>query len=65
MRARLWHDGAVVAVEEHTLAENLYFAQEVLLMLRVAGFDVPHVYGGHTDLPATSDDGHVVFIAQA
>ncbi len=64
IRARLWHDGRVVAEEAHSLAENLYFAQEILLMLGEAGFRDLRVEGGYTGEPATPDDGSVVFIGR-
>jgi SAM-dependent methyltransferase len=64
MRARLWHDGQVVAQEEHALRENLYFAQELLLMLADAGFDEVTIEAGYERRPATPDDGFVVFVAR-
>ena len=38
VRARLWSGGSVVTEEERRLTENLYFAQELVLMLEDAGF---------------------------
>jgi len=64
IRARLWHDGVVVAHEGYSLKENLYFAQEILLMLGEAGFRDLRVESGFTGLPATADDGSVVFIGR-
>src|SRR6185312_8127767 len=64
MKARLWHDGSVVAEEEHQLDMNLYFAQELLLMLDDAGFRDTVIEGDHTGIPATPDDGNVVFVAR-
>ncbi len=65
VRARLW-DGDTIVVEEEPrrLAENLYFAQELLLMLEVAGFRDIQVEGPHTGAPASPDDGSVVFVAR-
>ena len=63
MRARLWHEGQIVKEEAHDLHENLYFAQEILLMLDEAGFRDVVVEGGYTGLPATPDDGNVCFVA--
>jgi SAM-dependent methyltransferase len=64
VRMRLWTDGKVVREEEYSLKENLYFAQEVLLLLDEAGFRDVVVEGGFTGRPATPDDGMVVFVAR-
>ena len=64
MRIRLWHDGAVVKEETHTLRMCLYFAQEILLMLEEAGFGNVSVESGFTGLPATPDDEMVAFLAR-
>ncbi len=64
MRARLWHGGQVVKEEAHDLHENLYFAQEILLLLEGAGFRDVVVEGGYTGQPATPDDGMAVFVAR-
>ncbi|MEP6752590.1 MAG: class I SAM-dependent methyltransferase [Candidatus Dormiibacterota bacterium] len=64
MRARLWHEGQIVKEEAHDLHENLYFAQEILLMLDDAGFKDVVIEGGYTGQPATPDDGMVVFVAR-
>jgi SAM-dependent methyltransferase len=64
MRARLWHDGQIVKEEAHDLHENLYFAQEILLMLDDAGFRDVLVESGYTGQPATAEDGMVVFVAR-
>jgi SAM-dependent methyltransferase len=62
-RMRLWHAGAVAAQEEHRVDINLYFAQELMLILDDAGFRDIVLEGDYTSLPATSDDGNVVFVA--
>jgi SAM-dependent methyltransferase len=64
MRAILRRDGRVIEEEEYVLHENLYFAQELLLMLRTAGFDEVTVEGRYTGEPATLDDSVVVFVAR-
>jgi SAM-dependent methyltransferase len=64
MRARLWHDGQVIKEEAHDLHENLYFAQEILLLLEQTGFRDVVVEGGYTGRPAAGDDGMVVFVAR-
>ena len=64
MRARLWHGGQVVKEESYRLKENLYFAQEILLLLDQAGFHDLAVEGGYTGRPATANDGMVAFVAR-
>lgn len=64
MRARLWHDGKVVHEETGALSENMYFAQELLLLLDDAGFRDVEVEAGYRRRPATVDDETVVFIAR-
>lgn len=64
MRARLWHEGQIVKEEYHSLEECWYFAQEILLMLEVAGFRDVAIEGNYTGQPATADDGMVVFVAR-
>lgn len=63
MRAVLWRDGEVVAIEENVLQENLYFVQELILMLRLAGFVNIRVEGLYNGTPASADDSTVVFVA--
>jgi SAM-dependent methyltransferase len=64
IRARLWHDGAIVAAEEDSLFECLYFAQEVVGMLEAGGFVDVAVEGRWTGEPVAADDGTVVFVAR-
>jgi SAM-dependent methyltransferase len=64
MRARLWHEGAIVKEEEYSLDINLYFVQEVVRMLEDAGFHDIEVQGGYTGRPATSGDEVVAFVAR-
>jgi hypothetical protein len=64
LRARLWHGDAIVREEASRLTENLYFAQELLLMLADAGFLEASIEGPHTGRPATDDDAAVVFVAR-
>ena len=63
MRARRWQDGELVLEEASSLAENLYFAQEMLLLLEEVGFGDIRVEAAYQDRPATPDDGTVIFIA--
>jgi hypothetical protein len=64
MRARLWHDGAVVQEETSRLHESLYFTQEIRQLLRAVGFEDVEVESGYTGQPATADDGVVMFVAR-
>lgn len=64
VRARLWRGGLLIGQEEHRLHENLYFAQELLLMLDNAGFRDVEVESGYTGTSATPDDGSVVLVAR-
>ena len=63
MHAERWRDGALDAAEDRTLTINLYFRDELLLMLERAGFADVRVEGDHNDLSATSEDEFVVFVA--
>ena len=63
VRARLWRDDTLVVEEEHQLQENLYFVQELLLLLEVCGFSDIAVEGRYTGMPATPADGTVVVVA--
>lgn len=59
-----WQAGARVASEEYTLRAKMYFKNEVLLMLRLAGFSEVDVYGDYTDARATSDHKQLIFVAR-
>ncbi len=64
IRARLWHRGQIVREEEYSLRINLYFAQEILVMLEHAGFHDLEIQAGYSGRPATGDDGMVAFVAR-
>jgi hypothetical protein len=64
VRLRLWTDGQIVREEEYSLKENLYFAQEILVVLGDAGFRDVAIEGGFTGRPATPEDGMVAFVAR-
>ena len=64
MHAALWREGQQVAEEEYTLQENLYFRNEVLLLLAEAGFGDVAVQGGYAGTPATAEQTMLVFIAR-
>lgn len=64
MPARLWRDDVLVAQEEYRLRIDLYFAQELVLMLEDAGLRDVAVQGRYTGITATPGDAAVVFVAR-
>ena len=63
---RLWRGSEIVDEQPPaTLHENLYFPQEILLLLQVAGFTSVMVEQAHSGGPATPDDPGVIFVATA
>jgi SAM-dependent methyltransferase len=64
MRAVLRRNGEVIAIEENVLQENVYFTQELILMLRAAGFVDIRVEGLYNGRPVSADDTTVVFVAR-
>ena len=64
LRARLWRDGRVVEEEQHVLLERLYFRNEPLDMLALAGFGDVEVLGDHSQDAATAESGVLVFVAR-
>jgi SAM-dependent methyltransferase len=65
IRASLWRGEDLVAEEEHLLRENLYFRNEILLLLAQAGFGDVTVRGGYADVAPTANDTTLVFVARA
>ena len=55
--------GQVVTTETYTLHGNMYLKNEVLLMLRVAGFSEITVHGDYSDEPATLEHDDLIFTA--
>jgi SAM-dependent methyltransferase len=64
LRVFKWRDGRLVAEEEHALSMRMYFRDELLLMLRAAGFADVEVRRGYADEPPSGDDEFLVFIAR-
>jgi SAM-dependent methyltransferase len=56
-------NGELVASEEYTFRGNMYLKNELLLMLKVAGFRDITVVGDYKDQPATADSKELVFTA--
>ncbi len=63
VRLEKWQSGKLVAAEEYTLRGNMYFKNELLLMLEIAGFSEVTVRSDYTDQPATADSKQLVFTA--
>lgn len=63
LQAELRQDGALVGREIRTLTSNIYFKNELLLMLERAGFDEVSVLGDFTEARAAADHSVLVFVA--
>lgn len=63
MQAQRWREGELEAEETRPLTIQLYFKNELVTMLRDAGFAGVEVQGDHNDAPATSDDDFIVLVA--
>lgn len=63
VRLEKWVNGLLAKSEEYTLRGNIYFKNELLLMLKVAGFHNITVCGDYTELVATPDHEDLVFTA--
>ncbi len=59
-----WQAGTLVASEEYTLRGKMYFKNEILLMLRLAGFSTINVFGDYTDQAVTADHQQWIFVAR-
>jgi SAM-dependent methyltransferase len=64
MRAELWREGRLAAQEDRLLQENLYFRNEILLMLAHAGFADVSVRAGYSAKELTANDTMLVFVAR-
>jgi hypothetical protein len=65
VRLEKWQSGALVASEEYTLRGDMYLMNEMLLMLKVAGFHKITVRGDYTDEPAAAwpdDQGRALIL---
>jgi ubiquinone/menaquinone biosynthesis C-methylase UbiE len=63
VRLEKWQSGKQVAAEEYTLRGNVYLKNELLMMLKVAGFRDITVDGDYSGEPATPDSEELVFRA--
>ena len=64
MHVEKWQDDLLVAEERYTLKGYMFFNNEMLLMLQLAGFTDVLVQGNYTEEPATADHGTLVYIAR-
>ena len=62
--AQRWQGEELLGEEKRTLTSNIYFKNELVLMLRQAGFDEVTVQGDFTDADATPEHDDLVFIAR-
>lgn len=63
VRLEKWVNGELAKSEAYTLRGNIYFKNELLLMLKVAGFRDITVCGDYTEEVATADHEELVFTA--
>jgi SAM-dependent methyltransferase len=63
VRLEKWDSGELAELEEYILRGNMYFKNELLLMLKIAGFREITVRGDYTDELATADHEELVFTA--
>lgn len=63
VRLEKWSNGELIAAEEYTLRGNMYLKNELLLMLKIAGFRDITLRGDYTDQPATVDHEELIFTA--
>jgi SAM-dependent methyltransferase len=64
MRIEKRRDGELVAEDEHPLLMRMWFRDELVLMLRTAGFSEVAVRGGYDGEVARPDHDFLVFIAR-
>src|SRR5262249_3655784 len=64
MHAGLWRGGQLVAEEERSLQENLYFRNEIVLLLAQAGFGEVAVHAGYTAAVPSVEQTMLVFVAR-
>jgi SAM-dependent methyltransferase len=64
MIATMWRDGEPVAEDRYALHMNLYFKNELVLMLERTGFAEVDVRGGYDGGPPTGEHDFLVFVAR-
>jgi predicted phage-related endonuclease len=61
--AQHWQDEQLLGEEKRILTSNIYFRNELVMMLEHAGFDEVTVQGDFTHEAATAEHDTLVFIA--
>jgi SAM-dependent methyltransferase len=64
IRARLWRNGELLKEEIHTQRYEEYGKNELLWVLRHAGFGEIQIFGDYSDVPATADHRVITFVAR-
>lgn len=64
IRARLWLKEKLLKEEVHTQRYEEYGKNELIAILRCAGFGEVQVFGNYSDEPATADHTALVFVAR-
>jgi hypothetical protein len=59
-----WQNGQMSGEEKRILTSNIYFKNELVILLKQAGFDDISVQGDFTKAEATAEHGTLVFIAK-
>ena len=62
-RLEKWSNGELRASEQYVLQGNMYFKNQMLLLLGMAGFQTLSLHGGYMDQPASVDDRELIFVA--
>ena len=63
VRLEKWVAGKMVASQEDTMRGEIYMKNEIMLMLRVAGFRHITVRGDYADGPVTQENKELIFTA--
>ncbi len=63
VRLEKWSNGALTTSEQYVLQGNMYFKNQMLLMLNIAGFRNISLHGGYTDQTPSVDHRELVFLA--
>jgi hypothetical protein len=64
IRARLWRKGELLKEEIHTQRYEEYGKNELMWVLRQAGFSEIQIFGDYSDEPATADHKVIIFVAR-
>jgi spermidine synthase len=64
IRARPWRNDELLKEEVHTHRYEEYGKNELMLVLKHAGFDDIQIFGDYSDQPATADHRVIIFVAR-